>query len=114
MTTPCCLFLDDERDPPDDGQDWVIARSSKEAMVLCRGGAPSFISFDHDLGDGDDAMVFAHWLVESDLDLPGFLPAGFSFFVHSQNPVGAANLKGLLERYLEKRDTLHVSHKRGP
>ena len=30
------LFLDDERFPPDDGRDWVIARSYGDAMVVWR------------------------------------------------------------------------------
>lgn len=28
-------------------------------------------------------------------------PADFAFFVHSQNPVGKANIEGLLNNYLE-------------
>jgi hypothetical protein len=46
------LFIDDERFPVTD--DWVIVRSSKEAIdhVLAH-GMPSEISFDHDLGGND-------------------------------------------------------------
>ncbi len=45
-------------------------------------------------------MVFLHWLIEKDMDQPGFIPAELTFAVHSQNPIGARNLKCLLEGYL--------------
>jgi hypothetical protein len=37
----------------------------------------------------------------ADLDVSGrFIPDQFEFAVHSANPVGSANLQGLLESYL--------------
>lgn len=66
-------------------------------------GCPTFISFDHDLGpDEKTGYDLAKWLVERDLDSNGaFIPATFEFYVHSQNPVGAANIRNYLQRYLE-------------
>jgi hypothetical protein len=97
------LFLDDERFPAGD-EFWLIARSSMEAINTCKLlGCPSFISFDHDLGGDDTAMVFVHWLINYDLDHPGFIPDDFSFEVHSQNPIGKANIEGLLNSYLKQR-----------
>ncbi|EIN00396.1 hypothetical protein WQE_15236 [Paraburkholderia hospita] len=94
------LFIDDLRDPPSDR--WVVARSSEEAIsLLKRRGCSAKISFDHDLGGDDTAMVVARWLVNIDLDVSGrFIPDHFKFAVRSANPVGASNLKGHLEAYL--------------
>jgi hypothetical protein len=80
---------------------WVLARSADGAIAVVEElGMPSFISFDHDLGDGKDAIAVAHWLIERDMD--GFpLPADFVFEVHSGNPIGRANIRGLIDNYLE-------------
>lgn len=102
--TDFSLFIDDERFPPNDGRNWVIVRSSKEAQERCQTGVPHYISFDHDLGGEDTAMIFAHWMVEQDLDHPGFIPDGFSFYVHSQNNIGQKDIQGLLDGYLTHRD----------
>lgn len=98
------LYLDDERNPR--GEGFAVVRSVLEARQLCDRRAPSFVSFDHDLGDGQPTgMDFAHWLVERDMDAEGsFLPRDFAFNVHSANPVGAANISGLLNGYLAARD----------
>jgi len=64
---------------------------------------PSFISFDHDLGDGLTGYDCAKWLVEYDLET-GLMPADFSFYVHSQNPVGASNIKNLLNSYMRNKE----------
>jgi hypothetical protein len=94
------LFIDDLRDPP--GVEWVVARSSSEAISLLKErGCPARISFDHDLGGDDTAMVVAKWLIDTDIDCSGrFIPDKFDFSVHSANPVGAANIQGLLDAYL--------------
>jgi hypothetical protein len=81
--------------------DWVLARTVDEAMVAVTArGMPSFISFDHDLGDGKDAITFVHWLVERDMDGDPF-PLNFAFEVHSGNPIGRANIHGLIGGYLK-------------
>jgi len=94
------LFIDDLRDTP--GGQWMVARSSSEAIALLKErGCPARVSFDHDLGGDDTAIVVARWMVETDLDSSGrFIPDQFEFLVHSANPVGAANIRGLLESYL--------------
>jgi hypothetical protein len=98
------LFIDDERFPPDDGDEsWMIARSSEEAINLVKlFGLPKFISFDHDLGGDDTAMVFIKALIEWILDLEaGGSEEDFSFeyYVHSQNPVGARNIEGIMKSF---------------
>lgn len=97
------LFIDDLRDPIDPA--WTVARSSAEAIaLLLERGCPDEISFDHDLGGDDTAMAVVHRLIDLDLDADGaFIPLTFRFSVHSANPVGAANLRALLERYLGLR-----------
>jgi len=48
------LFLDDERFPPNDGKNWEIARNFDDVLKLISTfGAPSYISFDHDLGEDE-------------------------------------------------------------
>ena len=103
------LFLDDERDSPCDNTKcvtgvpvpkWVIARSSSEAIELVKTkGIPSFISFDHDLGGDDTAMKFIWFLINSHIE--GSIEAfPTSYYVHSQNPIGVENIKGLMESYI--------------
>lgn len=98
------LFIDDIREPP--SSDWIVARTSTEAIALIeRDGCPREISFDHDLGGDDTAMRLAHWLVSRDLDEPGFIPFDFRYYVHSANPVGRANIDGLMSEYLRHKLT---------
>lgn len=97
------LFIDDERFPVNE-EEFIVARSLSDVVLLVKTkGMPSFISFDHDLGENmPTGLDIAWWLIEHDLDNDS-LPTDFDFYVHSQNPVGAANIKGLLRGYLEKR-----------
>jgi hypothetical protein len=100
------LFLDDERFPPNDGAFWIIVRDVGEAVTLMeQTGCPGFLSFDHDLGKNvPTGYDLAHWMVERDMDQDGkFIPANFEYYVHSQNPPGAANIKALLDNYLKQR-----------
>ncbi len=102
---PYRLFLDDERYPPDNGP-WTVIRSVSEfKQIITVLGPPSFISFDHDLGDDvPTGMDAVKWLIETDIDSGGtFLPKNFNFTVHSMNPVGAQNIKSILTNYLEFR-----------
>jgi hypothetical protein len=118
------LFLDDERNPEDvtwapwqvrekyRNEEWVIVRDGLEAThaIADKGCYPSFISFDHDLGDSDDGETgydYAKRLVDMDMDKyhPRYkFPENFSFYVHSQNPVGKANIEGLLNNYMKHKD----------
>lgn len=99
------LYIDDIREPYDN--DFVVVRSYAEAVGwLRKNGCPQFISFDHDLGseDGYDGIDVAKWLVNTDLNKKGeFIPDNFTFNVHSANPVGAGNIEGLLNNYLEHK-----------
>jgi hypothetical protein len=120
------LFIDDERNLEDvtwapreiqevyRNEKWVIARSYGDAMVeILNHGFPKFISFDHDLGDETKHTGFdlAKQLVENDIisgDREGRqaykFPEDFAFYVHSKNPIGKANIEGLLNNYLEHKN----------
>jgi len=97
------LYIDDIRNPK--GEFDKITRSSQETInYIERYGCPDHISFDHDLGEDDDAMKIVKWLVEMDIDMGGeFIPEFFEFNVHSANPVGKANIEGYLNSYLKSR-----------
>lgn len=120
------LFIDDERDPSDvtwapwqiqekyRNGEWVIVRSYGDAMVeILSRGFPSYVSFDHDLGhEKYTGFELAKQLVENDI-ISGdresraaykFLPE-FDYYVHSQNPIGKANIEGLLDNYLNFKNT---------
>ncbi len=116
------LFLDDERNLEDvtwapwqvcekyRNEEWVIVRNVSSALSqIVNRGMPSYISFDHDLGDGElTGHDLAKMLVDDALDFPDEpdfqFPIGFSFYVHSQNPIGKANIEGLLNNYMKHKD----------
>jgi hypothetical protein len=86
----------EERHCPD-GFD--VAISSEDAIYLTQiWGMPEFISFDHDLGRNDTAIVYIRWLIENlyDSDIPGYE-------VHSENPVGRMNIVSLMDSWKKSR-----------
>lgn len=119
------LFLDDLRDTDyvKDNREYVLARSFDEAVKLCKDrGCPTHISFDHDLGldkyePEESGLIiaqaymdveksgydFAKWLVDQDLDGSLTIPEDFTWYTHSSNPVGKANIDGLLTSYLKAK-----------
>lgn len=102
------LFLDDERYPGKDvDENVVICRSSVEAIEQCklRGCLPVEIMFDHDLGGDDTSMRFIRWLVDAlyvNVDYVFKLPSGFTYSVHSQNPIGSANIKAYMDNIIRE------------
>ena len=98
------LYLDDIRIPTTPGP-WVVVRSFPEAtQYVLKHGFPIYVSFDHDLGDETvyTGYDFAKWLINLDMD-NGSMPDSFAFNVHSANPVGAANINGLLGAYMARK-----------
>jgi hypothetical protein len=93
------LFLDDERFPVEDG--WVICRSSQEAVAQVTAyGFPTKIAFDHDLGGNDTSILFINWLLDQILDMKLTIPKDFEYSIHSQNPVGVANIKHYMDNII--------------
>lgn len=91
------LFIDDERFPVREDE-WFIARGCDEAMwEVGRMGIPVYISFDHDLGNGPNATYFVNWLINYMLDKGLKFPKNFDYFVHSQNPIGAGNIRAKMD-----------------
>lgn len=94
------LFIDDERFPFSD--DWVIARSSEEAIqIMADRGLPTHIAFDHDLGGHDTSGRVVNWIIEALLDGHEIVTDTFSFSVHSQNPIGAAMIRAKMNAILQ-------------
>jgi len=96
------LFLDDERYPVD--PEFYIARNFDDAVWLVMNkGFPIEMSLDHDLGSPGNrtGMDFVKWLVayfiQEDVDFPD----GFSYTIHSQNPVGAKNMRSYMEGFMK-------------
>lgn len=101
--TDYILFLDDERFPADAliaTGEVVVCRSVREAKAaVSERGVPSLICFDHDLGEGEQTgHDFAKWLVDLLVDEYD-PPRRINYTIHSQNPVGAENIKGTIENY---------------
>jgi hypothetical protein len=93
------LFIDDERFPVDDS--WVIVRTSEEAIQHVKeNGMPIYISFDHDLGGDDTSVKFIWWMIDLFLDGNIEISKDFDFYVHSQNPIGAENIRKLMQGFL--------------
>ena len=100
------LFLDDIRNPnsiyPDTkNKDWDIVRNYNEFVdYIIKNGMPDFISFDHDLGIGNNVSDYEEktgydcvkYLVENEIPVKDYR-------IHSMNPVGKENLKCLLNNW---------------
>ena len=119
------LFIDDERELADvtwapwqvqekyRNEEWVIARTYGDAIIeVLNRGFPKFISFDHDLGhEKYTGHYFATKLVENDI-ISGNkesrasyrFSTDFDYYVHSKNPIGKANIEGLLNNYMKHRE----------
>jgi len=102
------LFLDDVRTiemvyDKSEEQDFDIVRTYDAFVEYIEiNGLPEFISFDNDLGLGNDGKeapdgyTAAKWLVyDSGLDL-----SSLEYKVHSANPVAADQIRGLLNNYI--------------
>lgn len=102
------LFLDDIRtidmvyDKSMEAEFDIVRSYEAFVQYIKKNGLPNFISFDNDLGLGEngkiapDGLAAAKWLVyESSLDLKNL-----EFHVHSANPVAAEQIKGLLNNYI--------------
>jgi len=98
------VYIDDIRNPKTKFD--KVLRNSEEAIEwLTRYGCPCFISFDHDLGGDDTAMIIIKWMIEMDLDMSGdWIPDYFEWNVHSANPVGTANINGYLKSYMKSKE----------
>jgi hypothetical protein len=98
------LYIDDERNPRVSTRNWVIARSGEQVFAILREkGCPEFVSFDNDLGEEIEGYDIAKFLVEQDLNNPGYIPDNFHFIVHSANIIAGKSIWALLTNYLAFR-----------
>ena len=106
------MFIDDERNPADVTWssntryakcEWVICRNAHEVNTCVKhNGMPTYISFDHDLGENKETGYdIAKSLILLDMDKKYKFPENFDFSVHSKNPIGAQNIKNLINGYFK-------------
>lgn len=110
------LFIDDDalksnmetwRSPPPDEKDWIVARSSIEAIAAVKLlGIPSFLQLDHDLGidengNTDTTMDFLKWLSE---EHPDAIDKIEGYAVHSKNYNGAADIDSFMKSWKRSRE----------
>lgn len=96
------IYLDDVRNPYDDS--WTLTRNVDEFKMVINGCETDFItaiSFDHDLGIDNNGIMLdtgfdaAKWLIEIAQDDPKRIEDLETIIVHSSNPPGADNIRGL-------------------
>ena len=95
------LWVDDQREPPKTGNNWLWARSVSEAknaiMFYERQRQVDFIhiDLDHDAGDytcdGGDYIEVLKWLECEQLP-----DTGYTFHLHTMNPVGRDNMRAII------------------
>jgi hypothetical protein len=91
MTKVYKLFIDDLREVC--GPDWLIARTSEQAInIIKKNGMPDIISFDHDLSGDDKSTIVTQAIHEMVLDGDIEIKPDFRFWVHSDNPNGKDNI----------------------
>ena len=111
------LFLDDVRtiemvyDKTMESEFDIVRTYDEFVGYIEKNGLPNYISFDNDLGLGEDGKVApdglaaAKWLVyKSGLDLRNldFMVLSYTIsMVLSANPVAAEQIKGLLNNYIK-------------
>lgn len=92
------IWLDDIRPAPD--KTWWVLKSVNQAKLVIRAAegledVQIELDLDHDLGDyakdGGDAIKLLDWMVETN--------RFYKVSIHTQNPVGKANMERLIKRY---------------
>ena len=100
------LFLDDERFPADENSDWIIIRTGEEAMMRIQElGFPHRMSLDHDLGEGimtgyDFIRAFSNFVMDGNVTYGDVNFKEIDVYVHSQNPIGAENIRKYWESFI--------------
>ena len=88
------LWVDDLRHPPKDGNDWLWARSVREAETAImfyeknRSQDAIHIDLDHDAGEYIEVLK---WLEREQLP-----DTSYTFHLHTMNPVGRNNMRVII------------------
>lgn len=90
------VYMDDVRPGPDifdeDWDKWVVVRSVENVKILLN--LIDDLSLDHDMGDNHETGYdLVKWMAENQK-----WPEGITT-IHSQHPVGAQQMKGVIDRY---------------
>ena len=94
------LWIDDLRPAPE-GYIWITSVNQAKIAIKTYERNPYddkvLIDIDHDAGDysaeGGDYIKFLDWL-ESE----GHVDEGFTFHIHSMNPVGIQNMRTIIQK----------------
>ena len=94
------LWIDDTRPAPN-GYIWVKSvEAAKTAIWHYEHNMTDdniLIDLDHDAGDyvskGGDYIKLLDWL-----EAKGIVDTGYSFHIHSMNPVGVQNMRAIIEK----------------
>lgn len=82
------VWVDDVRDPTDDGNEWTVCRTAEEALSLLESVDPDDEwSLDHDLGSGRMTGYDLLKEMERLVFYEGWTPPR-RVFIHTANPVG--------------------------
>ena len=99
------LYVDDERPLPSkyDKKNWDTAKNYDEAISLLSKNKYDIVSLDHDIAswnkDGREMTGYDIALFLAQRKHDGkYVPP--EIFPHTANPVGAKNIKGVVDRYL--------------
>lgn len=94
------IWVDDVRPAPDG---YIHCRSVNETKTVIRFYERNFsddtilIDLDHDSGDyfnnGGDYIKILNWLEEENI-----VDTGYLFHLHTRNPVGAKNMRQIIEK----------------
>jgi hypothetical protein len=102
------LYLDDIRTPdmtyPHDFEGWVVVRTPEEFYRIWVEHEHEIteVSFDHDLGeDVEEGYDIAKWIVYDRCMTHGYILSNLKIQVHSDNPVGVANMVHLFNNYMK-------------
>lgn len=94
------LWIDDTRSAPV-GYIWIKTVKAAEAAINYYERTMTddkiIIDLDHDAGDyavdGGDYIKLLDWL-----EAKGIVDTGYSFHIHSMNPVGVQNMRAIIQK----------------
>ena len=95
------LWIDDVRLAPNKEYFWVQSVNEAKATILYYiknyWDNTILIDLDHDAGaeatDGGDYIKLLDWL-----ECEGYVDEGFTFHIHSMNPVGVQNMRAIIQK----------------